>query len=68
MTQEALRDIVAALDAHRGEADVQTKGLVLLGVAGVPPPGLFFVCCCVCFSGEGVAGRECALVQRGRRQ
>jgi hypothetical protein len=30
--QEALPDIVAALDAHQGEVDIQTKGLVLLGV------------------------------------
>ncbi|GBF89177.1 hypothetical protein Rsub_01894 [Raphidocelis subcapitata] len=32
ITQEALPDIVAALDAHPGELDIQTKGLVLLGV------------------------------------
>jgi hypothetical protein len=30
--QEALRDIVIALDLHPGEVDIQTKGLVLLGV------------------------------------
>jgi len=32
ITQEALHDIVAALDTHQGEVDIQTKGLVLLGV------------------------------------
>eukprot|EP00878_Enallax_costatus_P017981 GHUV01018907.1.p2 GENE.GHUV01018907.1~~GHUV01018907.1.p2 ORF type:complete len:240 (+),score=114.87 GHUV01018907.1:1031-1750(+) len=32
ITQECLTLIVAALDRHRGEVDIQTKGLVLLGV------------------------------------
>ena len=30
--QEALLDIVAALDGHPEEVDIQTKGMVLLGV------------------------------------
>jgi hypothetical protein len=30
--QECLGHIIAALDAHQGEVDIQTKGLVLLGV------------------------------------
>lgn len=32
ITQECLALIVAALDHHRAEVDIQTKGLVLLGV------------------------------------
>lgn len=32
ITQECLVHIVAALDRHRAEVDIQTKGLVLLGV------------------------------------
>lgn len=30
--QECLGHIIAALDSHPGEVDIQTKGLVLLGV------------------------------------
>jgi hypothetical protein len=30
--QECLAAIIAALDQHPGEVDIQTKGLVLLGV------------------------------------
>lgn len=30
--QECLQRIITALDVHAGEVDVQTKGLVLLGV------------------------------------
>lgn len=30
--QECLHHIITALDNHPGEVDVQTKGLVLLGV------------------------------------
>jgi hypothetical protein len=30
--QECLCHIIAALDHHQGEVDIQTKGLVLLGV------------------------------------
>lgn len=32
ITQECLTLIVSALDRHRSEVDIQTKGLVLLGV------------------------------------
>ncbi|KAF6266720.1 hypothetical protein COO60DRAFT_10327 [Scenedesmus sp. NREL 46B-D3] len=32
ITQECLVAIIAALDQHQGEVDIQTKGLVLLGV------------------------------------
>ncbi|WIA29098.1 hypothetical protein OEZ86_011609 [Tetradesmus obliquus] len=32
ITQECLGHIIAALDSHPGEVDIQTKGLVLLGV------------------------------------
>jgi hypothetical protein len=32
LTQECLGDVLTALDNHPDEADIQTKGLVLLGV------------------------------------
>jgi hypothetical protein len=46
LTQECLPDVLAALDNHPDEADIQTKGLVLLGV-------LIQVCgVCVCGGGH----------------
>jgi hypothetical protein len=42
--QECLAHIIAALDHHPGEVDIQTKGLVLLGVLIQVGRLMFWIC------------------------